>query len=69
MTKRLYRLIVRGKLHEWAFDIRGDPKYLREWLDDGLDVNIVLNEIPFWVMQLGLTKLWCWLQDNGIIPL
>ena len=69
MTKQLYSLTVRGKLHEWTFNIREYPQYLRYWLDDGLDIHVVLNEIPFWVVQLGLTKPWCWLQDVGIIPL
>jgi len=69
MARRLCSLTVRGKRHEWTFDIREDSKYLREWLDDGLDIHVMLNEIPFWVMQLGLQKPWCWLQDNGFIPL
>ena len=70
MTKRLYSLTVRGKQHEWCFDVRvADPRYLKLWRDDGLEIDEIANTFPQWVEQLGLTKPWCWLQDVGIIPL
>jgi len=69
MAKRLYSLTVRGKRHEWNFDVRLNPEFCDDWELDGLDIVEVANTVPQWVQQLGLTKPWCWLQDQGIIPL
>jgi len=61
--KRVYSIMVIGKAHKWSFLIEEDPQYLQEWLDDGLDISLVVNIIPEWVVNLGLTKVWCFLQD------
>lgn len=61
--KKLYQIAVRGKTKEWLFDFKGDPRYLQEWLDDGLDIAEVLSIVPTWIVDIGLTKLWCRIQD------
>ena len=61
--KRIYSITVTGHAHKWSFLFDGDPQYLQEWLDDGLDVALVVNIIPEWVANLGLVKVWCFLQD------
>ncbi len=61
--KRLFQITIKGKTEEWAFDFEADEKYWQDWLDDGLNVKMVMNIIPSWVAELGLTKLWCVLQD------
>lgn len=54
---------VRGKTSSWI--ITGDAS--REQIDamraDGLDVGIVENKIPAWVVDVGLLKPWCFVQD------
>ena len=57
-------ITVRGKRNEWVFRFRGNKKYLNEWRADGLVVDEAVNSIPTWVVDLGLTKPWCWLQDR-----
>ena len=57
-------ITVRGKRNEWVFRFRGNKKYLNEWRADWLVVDEAVNSIPTWVVDLGLTKPWCWLQDR-----
>jgi hypothetical protein len=61
--KKLLCIDVRGKQHEWSFNFYGDPKYLDEWRQDGLKIDEVVNVIPEWVVNIGATKLYCFLQN------
>ena len=61
--KRIFTILVRGKTKEWCFNYVGDTRDYQGWIDDGLDVGRVLNIIPLWVVNLGLTRTWCFLQD------
>ena len=61
--KQLFVITVRGKQHEWLFEFEGDPKYWDDWEEDGLDVCLVQNIIPEWVVYAGLTKIYCFLQN------
>ncbi|WYW02613.1 hypothetical protein Peetri_00025 [Pseudomonas phage vB_PpuM-Peetri] len=31
--------------------------------DDGIELGILLNTVPEWVVDMGLLKPWCFLQD------
>lgn len=61
--KDRFALIVRGRKHEWVFNIWAEPKCVEDWRADGLTVDRVLNEFPQWVAILGLVKLWCFIED------
>lgn len=63
MGKKLLSIEVKGKSHTWGFDFYGDPKYLQEWRDDGLDIVEIENVIPEWVVDIGLLKPYVFLQD------
>ena len=63
MAKKLMSITVRGKKKEWSFDFYADPKYWPDWEEDGLEVYQVQNQIPTWVVNLGLMRAWCFLQD------
>ena len=63
MGDRLIGLTVKGNRKKWGFSFYGDPKYLQEWRDDGLDVSEIENVIPVWVVEWRLTRPWCFLQD------
>ena len=60
--KRVFLITVRGKQHEWSFPFDYDEKYWDEWLEDGLDIKMVENIIPEWVVNCGLNDIWCKLQ-------
>lgn len=56
-------ITVKGRHKTWAFTFQGDPKHIAEWQADGLNVAEVYNTVPYWAQQLGLTRLWCRVQD------
>lgn len=62
MARKLLMVTVRGHGHTWSFEFYGDPQYLQEWNEDGLQVIEVANVIPDWVPAWA-TRLWCGLQD------
>ena len=62
-------LTVQGRESRWSFEFDGEPEYWVEWLEDGLMVEELVNTIPEWVVKLRLEKVWCFLQDVGLIPL
>lgn len=63
MSKKLMCVDVRGNRKQWGFMFYGDPKHLADWRADGLVVDEVENIIPEWVVDLGLVRPWCFLQD------
>lgn len=60
--KHLMSVTVRGKAHTWSFHFDGDPKYLQEWRDDGLEVYEIYNSFPEWLPS-PLIRSWCFVQD------
>ena len=63
MAKKLYAVYVRGRERHWKIPVLLDEKHIQEYLDDGLVVDEIVNTIPVWVVDLGLTRAWCFLQD------
>lgn len=64
MSEILLGISVRGKRKTWGFHFYGDPKYIEEWREDGLDVTIIENTIPAWWVDWGFSvRLWCIAQD------
>jgi hypothetical protein len=65
MAKKLHAITVRGKQHEWTFNVYVDPKYLPEWRDDGLEIVELGYIIPEWIQDkgYGAMRVWCFLQD------
>ena len=37
--------------------------HLELWRSEGLEIYVVENIIPEFVVKLGLTKIWCKMQD------
>jgi len=63
--KQLFEIQVRGKSgRTFGFNFTGDEKYLDEWLAEGFDIVPILNSIPLWAQQMGLTRIWCRVQDT-----
>lgn len=61
--KTTLQIVVRGKTKTYAFVFKGDPKYIKEWQEQGLDIDEVLNSIPEWVVRAGLMRPWIAVQD------
>lgn len=63
IVKKLLSVTVKGNTSEWSFNFYGDPKYLQEWRNDGLEVYEICNTIPEWIVNLGLLKQYIFLQN------
>lgn len=60
---KLYSITIRGKQHTWSFDCFVNPEFVDEWRADGIEIDEMVNTIPEWVADLGLSGVWCFLQD------
>lgn len=63
MPNKLLSVTVKGRHKTWSFNFIGDTDRLEEWRRDGLEVDVIENIIPEWVVDLGLTKAWVFCQD------
>ena len=61
--KQLMSLVVRGKTTEYDFTVEGYSEHLEEYWDEGLDINPIVNVIPQWIVDIGLSDVWCFFQD------
>lgn len=62
--KRLLFVEVQGKSGNYVFHFNGDPKYVAEWLADGLNVGVIEHTVPIWVVEMRLQRLWCAVQQG-----
>lgn len=58
-----YSVTVRGKLKTWSFTIDARPEHVADWRADGLEVDELVNSIPEWVVDTGLTRAWVFFED------
>lgn len=63
IMKKTHFISVRGKKHEWAFDVEIDPKHVSALREDGIDVYELRGLVPMWVANARLTRLWLFFQD------
>jgi len=63
MGKKLMSVRVEGNEKVWSFNFYGDPKYVKEWENDGLVIDEILNQIPVWAVNAGLLRPWVFFQD------
>jgi hypothetical protein len=54
---------IRGREHEWTFDVEVDPKHLPEIQADGIEIHQIEYTVPTSVMTSGLAPLWMFLYD------
>lgn len=57
-----YQVIVKDRERSWClyFD---NPDQARDMQADGFDISVVVNSIPEWVVDIGLLRPWCFVQD------
>ena len=63
MPVRKLEIIVRGREKKWGFMFEGNIKFLNDWRADGLEIDEIINTIPEWVVDIGMLKPWCFMQD------
>jgi hypothetical protein len=68
-NKKLFAIYVKGKHHTCRFEFIADEALWTMWENEGFDVHKVLGSTPDWVANVGLDKIWYWLQKHYIIPL
>lgn len=61
--KKPHFISVRGKKHEWVFNVLVDPKHVAEIREDGIEIYVLSNSVPAWIASMGLTVPWCFFQD------
>jgi hypothetical protein len=54
---------VRGKRSSWCVNWQASRQQIEAMRADGIDVGIVANSIPEWVVDIGLARPWCFFQD------
>jgi hypothetical protein len=56
---------IRGKHSTWGVDWDASQKQIDAMRQDGIEVGIIMNSIPQWVVELGYgpTRVWCFIQD------
>lgn len=65
MRKKKYCLTVKGKEHKWTFIVMGKPEYVRDWQEDGLEVDQLVSAIPEWWVRWGLPVwVYVWLFEE-----
>jgi len=62
--KKIYALNISGKNRKYSFDVALSKKHVGELLSDGIRVEEVLNSIPKWWVDIGLSvHVFCFFQD------
>ena len=63
MTKLMSIEVVGKSGHAFSFNFYGNQKYIDEWLQEGFVITRIENVIPSWIVDLGLTKQFVFMQD------
>lgn len=56
-------LSIRGKENEFSVIAELPQKAIDAMRADEIEVGIVENHIPAWVVAFGPTRIWCFFQD------
>jgi hypothetical protein len=54
---------VTGKSSRWGVTWDASKEQIEAMQADGIDVGIVENSIPLWVVEIGCATPWCFMQD------
>lgn len=60
---KLLSITVQGKNHKYSFNFYGNMDDVKTWRDEGLEIDVIENTVPVWIVNMGLTKIWCKMQD------
>lgn len=59
----LVTLSIKGKDFNWAVTADMPEHQIEAMRSDGVDVGLLQNTAPVWVVDLGLMRPWFFLQD------
>ena len=62
-----YGVIVKGRNKSWHLEFENDAQ-AEAMRADGFEVDVIINTIPVWVVDLGLARAWCLAQDIASWP-
>lgn len=63
MIKKKCTVTIKGKDKIWSFEIWAQDSWIKDWREDGLEINEVIYSIPEWVVKLRLIKVWMRCSD------
>jgi hypothetical protein len=61
--KRPHIVTIQGREHEWSLDCYLSDEARKDMRADGLEVYELRYNIPAWVADCGLTRVWCFFYD------
>ena len=61
-----YMIDVRGRQHTWGVYLK--ESQVADMEADGFEVIRIENSIPLWAVELGLTRVWVFVQDVWDLP-
>ena len=56
-------LNIRGKTCEWGVTAQLSQQAIDDMRDDGIEIGIIENIVPYWVAAIGAARPWCFVQD------
>lgn len=56
MIKKFSIEVIGDNGTKWSFNIYEEEKYWKQWVDAGLNIMLVEDEIPEWIVALGMIK-------------
>lgn len=54
---------ARGRTGEWGVPADLTREAIEDMRADGLNIIVPENSIPLWVVNFGIVRPWCFLQD------
>lgn len=54
---------VRGQRSEWGIPADLSREAIESMREDGVNIIVPENTIPAWIVDIGMIRPWCFLQD------
>ena len=61
--KKNMSVTIRGKKSTWNVNGFMPDEQIEAMREDGIELSEVINTIPVWVVEIGLLRPWCFLED------
>ena len=62
--KKLYELPIKGRKKQWGFEVWLEEKHIKDYLEDGLQLDEIVASIPAWVVMIGFTTPYLWIKQT-----
>lgn len=54
---------VRGKRSSWEVCWDASQSQIDAMREDGIEVDLIENSMPMWIVDIGMARVWCFFQD------